>query len=112
MDTGDVNLLTETEKEDILCWTRDGLGEAEMFVAGAYIENQQGDVVTLYRQQLDSIVGYGALPILFQTARLHGKSTKEKISTYQPICKDYPQVLAFELSPKFALKLEIFYVTH
>src|SRR5260370_11526559 len=27
MDTGYVNLLTETEKHDILCWTRDALGE-------------------------------------------------------------------------------------
>jgi len=108
MDTGYVNLLTETEKHDILGWTRDALGKAAMFVAGSDIENQQGDVVTLYRQQLDSIVGFGALPILFQTARLHGKSTKEKVSTYQAICKDCPQVLAFELSPRFAPNGEIF----
>jgi dihydrodipicolinate synthase/N-acetylneuraminate lyase len=108
MDTGYVNLLTETEKRDVLGWICDALGKGVMFVAGAYIENQEGDVVTLYRQQLDIIASLGALPILFQTARLHGKSAKEKVATYQAICKDYPQVLAFELSPRFAPSGEIF----
>jgi dihydrodipicolinate synthase/N-acetylneuraminate lyase len=108
MDTGYVNFLTETEKLDVLGWARDALGENVMFVAGAYIENQEGDVVTLYRQQLDTIVGFGALPILFQTARLHRKSAKEKVATYKAVCKDYPQVLAFELSPRFAPNGEIF----
>jgi 4-hydroxy-tetrahydrodipicolinate synthase len=108
MDTGYVNLLSEIEKRDILAWTRDALGKGVMFVAGAYIENQPGDVVALYRQQLDLIVGFGAQPILFQTARLHGKSTKEKIATYEEICEGYSQVLAFELSPRFAPNGEIF----
>ncbi len=108
MDTGYVNFLTETEKHDVLRWTRDALGKDVVFVAGASIENQDGDVVALYRQQLDTIVGFGALPILFQTARLHGKSAKEKVATYAATCKDYPQVLAFELSPRFAPNGEIF----
>ncbi|SRR6266536_2990361 len=108
MDTGYVNLLTETEKRDVLSWTRDALGRDVMFVAGAYIENLEGNIVTLYRQQLDVIVGFGALPILFQTERLHGKSAKEKVDTYQAICKDYPHVLAFELSPRFAPSGEVF----
>jgi len=108
MDTGYVNLLTEKEKLDVLRWTRDALGKNVMFVAGAFIENQEGDVVALYRQQLDTIVGFGALPILFQTARLHGKPAKEKVATYEAICKGYSQVLAFELSPRFAPNGEIF----
>lgn len=108
MDTGYVNFLTKTEKRDVLCWTRDALGKDGMFVAGAYIENHEGDVVSLYRQQLDTIVGFGALPIIFQTARLHGKPAQEKVATYEAICKDYPQVLAFELSPRFAPNGEIF----
>ena len=108
MDTGYVNLLTEKEKLDVLRWTRDALGKDVMFVAGAYIETQEGDVVTLYRQQLDTIVEFGALPILFQTARLHGKPAKEKVATYEAICKGYSQVLAFELSPRFAPNGEIF----
>jgi dihydrodipicolinate synthase/N-acetylneuraminate lyase len=108
MDTGYVNFLTEQEKLEVLGWTRDALGKDTPFVAGAYIENQAGDVVSRYRLQLDTIAGFGALPILFQTARLHGRSAKEKVASYQAICKDYPQVLAFELSPRFASNGEIF----
>ena len=35
-------------------------------MAGAYIENQTGDVVALYRQQMDSIVRGGAIPSCFR----------------------------------------------
>ncbi len=108
MDTGYVNFLNETEKREVLGWTRDALGKDVSFVAGAHIENRSGDVVSLYREQLDAIVGFGGLPILFQTARLHGKPAQEKVATYAAICKGYPEVLAFELSPRFAPNGEIF----
>jgi dihydrodipicolinate synthase/N-acetylneuraminate lyase len=108
MDTGYVNLLSEMEKGDVLRWTRDALGRDVPFVAGAYIENHDGDVVALYRQQLDTIAAVGAMPILVQTARLHGKSAKEKINVYQAVCRGCPQVLGFELSPRFAPNGEIF----
>ena len=53
MDTGYVNYLSDAEKQDVLRWTREALGEGVPFVAGAYIENQTGDIVALYRQQMD-----------------------------------------------------------
>src|SRR5438046_806054 len=108
MDTGYVNLLTPNERLDTLSWAREALGTGVTFVAGAYIEDEEGDVVALYRKQLDIIAGFGAVPVLFQTAKLHGKSAREKVTVYQAICKDYPQVLAFELSPRFAPNGEIF----
>jgi dihydrodipicolinate synthase/N-acetylneuraminate lyase len=108
MDTGYVNLLTDSERSDVLDWTRQALGKNVSFVAGAYIENQTGDVVALYRRQMDAIVSAEAMPILFQTARLHGKSAKEKAEIYQAVCKGYPNVLAFELSARFAASGEIF----
>jgi 4-hydroxy-tetrahydrodipicolinate synthase len=77
-------------------------------VAGAYIENQTGDIATLYRRQIDPIVNAGGIPILFQTARLHGASAKEKAATYQAACQGYPQALAFELGTMFAPNGEIF----
>src|SRR5580704_4662726 len=83
MDTGYVNYLSDGEKQDVLQWTREALGGDVPFVAGAYIENQSGDVVSLYRQQIESIVQAGGTPILFQTARLHGKPAKEKAAVYQ-----------------------------
>jgi dihydrodipicolinate synthase/N-acetylneuraminate lyase len=108
MDTGYVNYLSEAEKQDVLRWAREALGKDVSFVAGAYIENQTGDAVALYRQQIDRIARAGGIPILFQTARLRGRSAKEKATTYGAICQGYPQVLAFELGTMFAPSGEIF----
>ncbi|HEX4487573.1 MAG TPA: dihydrodipicolinate synthase family protein [Terriglobales bacterium] len=106
MDTGYVNHLSVDERQEVLRWTRDALGSAA-FVAGVYIENQEGDVVALYRQQMDRIVELGGIPIIFQTARLHGHSAKEKAEIYQEIARGYPSVLAFELGKMFAPNGEI-----
>ncbi len=108
MDTGYVNYLSEAEKQSVLRWTREALGKDVPFVAGAYIENQTGDVVALYRRQIEPIVHAGGIPILFQTARLHGKSPREKAAAYQAACQGYPHVLAFELGSMFAPNGEIF----
>ena len=108
MDTGYVNYLNESEKRQVLNWTREVLGKNAAFVAGAYIERQEGDVVGLYRHELDVIASLGAIAIIFPTARLHGKTWQEKVEIYRQICDGYPQVLGFELSPKFAPNGEIF----
>jgi dihydrodipicolinate synthase/N-acetylneuraminate lyase len=108
MDTGYVNLLGEGEKLDVLRWTREALGAGVPFVAGAYIERLDGDVVSLYRRQMDSIAEAGGTPLVFQTARLHALGAREKVSIYREVCKDYPEVLGFELSPTFAPSGEIF----
>ena len=108
MDTGYVNYLSDTEKQDVLRWTRDALGKDVPFIAGAYIEGQTGDVVSLYRRQMDTIVASGAIPILFQTSRLHGKTAREKIEAYRAAASGYAQVLAFELGRMFAPNGEIF----
>jgi dihydrodipicolinate synthase/N-acetylneuraminate lyase len=108
MDTGYVNYLSESEKKDVLRWTREALEKDVPFVAGAYIEGQTGEVVALYRKQMDAIVECGGIPILFQTSRLHGKLPKEKAAVYQAVCQGFPHVLAFELGPMFAPNGEVF----
>ncbi len=108
MDTGYVNYLSDAEKLKVLGWTREALGENVPFVAGAYIEGRDGDVVALYRQQMDAIVRMGGIPILFQTARLHGKPSIEKVATYKAVCRGYAHVLGFELGRMFAPNGEIF----
>src|SRR6266849_8225957 len=108
MDTGYVNYLSDDEKKHVLRWTREALGKDVPFVAGAYIEGQTGEVVDLYRRQMDVIVGFGGTPILFQTAQLHGKSAKEKAAVYRETCRGYAGVLAFELGRMFAANGEIF----
>ncbi len=108
MDTGYVNYLSEKEKFDVLRWTREALGKDTSFVGGAYIEGRTGDIVELYRKQMDAIVARGGIPILFQTCRLHGKSSSAKASIYAEVCRGYPHVLAFELGQMFAPNGEIF----
>jgi dihydrodipicolinate synthase/N-acetylneuraminate lyase len=108
MDTGYVNYLNDMEKQDVLRWTREALGNNVDFIAGAYIEGQPGDVVALYRREMDRIAALNGTPIVFQTARLHGKSATEKATLYREICRGFPRVLAFELGPMFAPNGEIF----
>ncbi|HEX6182883.1 MAG TPA: dihydrodipicolinate synthase family protein [Pyrinomonadaceae bacterium] len=108
MDTGYVNHLGEDEKLNVLRWTAEALGDGVPFVAGAYIEGLDGDVVSLYRRQMDSIAEAGGTPIIFQTARLHALGAREKVSVYREVCRGYTEVLGFELSPVFAPSGEIF----
>jgi 4-hydroxy-tetrahydrodipicolinate synthase len=108
MDTGYVNYLSEAEQQLVLKWTRAALPAQTKFVAGAYIERLDGDVVTLYRRKIDEIVEYGGTPIIIQTGRLHDQTAREKIKCYEEICRGYDEVLGFELSPVFAANGEIF----
>ena len=59
MDTGYVNYLSGTEKNDVLRWTREALGPAVSFIAGAYIEGEAGNVVSRYRREMDRIAKFG-----------------------------------------------------
>ena len=107
MDTGYINYLSEQEQQLVLEWTREALPANTKFVAGAYIERLDGDVVTLYRKKFDQIFKHGGTPIIIQTARLQHQSAHEKIKCYQEICRGYVEVLCFELSPVFAANGEI-----
>jgi dihydrodipicolinate synthase/N-acetylneuraminate lyase len=109
MDTGYVNYLTETEKQDVLEWTRQALGPGVPFVAGAYIENEPGDdIAYLYRRQIDAIVRLDGIPILFQTARLHGADSQKLAQIYRDAVRGIPHALAFELGSMFAPNGEIY----
>jgi len=108
MDTGYVSFLSDAERQEVLRWTREALGKDVPFVAGAYVEDREGELVSLYRRRMDEIVAAGGVPILFQTARLHGKTAGEKLAVYRAVAKGYPSVLAFELGRMFAPNGEIF----
>src|SRR4030095_148125 len=51
MDTGYVNYLSEQERLSVLQWTRAALEPDTRFIAGAYIEGADGEIVSLYRRQ-------------------------------------------------------------
>jgi 4-hydroxy-tetrahydrodipicolinate synthase len=108
MDTGYVNYLSDEEQREVLEWTRAALPPNTKFIAGAYIERLDGDVIALYRRKMDQIIEHGGTPIIFQTARLHRQPTSETIKAYEQICRGYKEVLGFELAPVFAPSGEIF----
>jgi 4-hydroxy-tetrahydrodipicolinate synthase len=108
MDTGYVNFLSDEVADTVLGWTRAALGPGVPFIAGAYVEGRDGDLVSLYRRRMDTIVSHGGTPILFQTTRLHGLEAREKAAIYKAVCRGYPEVLAFELGRMFAPIGEIF----
>ena len=108
MDTGYVNYLSDDEKIRVLHLTREALGPGVAFVAGAYIEGKQGDIPTLYRREIEHILKFGGIPILFQTARLQGQSGSEKVAAYRAACRGVDAALAFEIDAMFTPSGEIF----
>jgi dihydrodipicolinate synthase/N-acetylneuraminate lyase len=106
MDTGYVNLLTDAEKEHVLQLAQQTLQGAP-FVAGAYIERQEGEVADLYRREIARIARYGGAPILFQTARLHNVPVRTVVETYAAAVQDVPVAYGFELGRMFAPNGEI-----
>ncbi|MEN3330507.1 MAG: hypothetical protein V7638_5314 [Acidobacteriota bacterium] len=108
MDTGYVNYLSEDEQSQVLRWTSEALGPDVEFIAGVYIEDLDGEIVSLYRRKIDEVIEHGGTPIIFQTARLQQKDASEKVSCYKAICHGYPGVLGFELGQMFAPNGQIF----
>ena len=102
MDTGYANYLEETERTLILELTRETIPDRRDFIAGAFVEGLPGDLVGLYRSQMDQIVAFGGTPILFQTTRFHSWKASEIVDLYAKACEGYESVIGFELGSMFA----------
>lgn len=101
MDTGYVNHLTNSECEHILDLTV-SIAQGRRFIAGAFIEGESGDLVSLYEQKTDAIQKRGGQPILFQCSQLQSLSDEDLIQVYQQVAKQCDSLLAFELGKMFA----------
>ena len=106
MDTGYANLLDASEKAFVLQLAKEAAGGSP-FVGGAFIEGEDGDVVDLYRREMDKVVAAGGTPILFQTTKTHSMSSAKKVETYARAARGYETVYAFELGKMFAPNGEI-----
>lgn len=106
MDTGYVNLLTDSERAYVLNLAKEAAQGAE-FVAGVFVEGKAGDLVQLYREEAGRLVKAGGTPILFQTSRMHGLSPSKKVSLYADVARGFEKVYAFELGKMFAPNGEI-----
>jgi 4-hydroxy-tetrahydrodipicolinate synthase len=102
MDTGYANYLEKEERTLILHLTRETIAGRRDFIAGAFVEGLPGDLVGLYRSQMDQIVAFGGTPILFQTTRFHSWKPSEIVDLYAKVCEGYESVIGFELGSMFA----------
>ena len=100
MDTGYTNLLQPSERLQVLGAAREALAGAP-FVAGAFIEGQDGGAFDLYARAVDEIVAHGGTPILFQSTALKALPDAEKIALFARIGERCEKFLAFELGEMF-----------
>jgi dihydrodipicolinate synthase/N-acetylneuraminate lyase len=101
MDTGYANLLTPTECRQILD-LMPVVANGRRFVAGAFIEGERGDLVSLYTRETDAIQKHGGTPILFQSTALTSLPDDELVGIYRRVAAQCDQLLAFELGKTFA----------
>lgn len=100
MDTGYTNLLSPQERTQVLEAARD-VAQGAPFVAGAFIEGQDGAAFDLYARAVDEIVAHGGTPILFQSSALKALSSSQKVALYAKIGQRTGQFYAFELGEMF-----------
>lgn len=101
MDTGYANLLTKNERLQVLEMVQKASG-GRRFVAGAYVEEQTGDLVALYSREVTAIQEFGGIPILFQSSALSALPDDQLLNTYCSVADICDELLAFELGKMFA----------
>ena len=101
MDTGYANLLTPAERIKILD-LMPAAANGRRFLAGAFVEGQSDDLVSLYTREMDLIQQRGGTPILFQSTALTSLLDDELVETYRQVAVRCDQLLAFELGKMFA----------
>lgn len=107
MDTGFGDLLDPATRRRVLEATRRVLGEGVRFYAGAYPESGDPSAAA-YTAAIADVEASGAIPVLVQSASLHGRSPAEKAKAYaETAAATSAGALAFELSPRFAPHGEI-----
>lgn len=103
MDTGYVNLLDDTTREEVLKRTQAIVGDGN-FVAGSFVPDTPDAPFNLdaYRQAIEQIHHYGGIPIIFQSYGLTSQDPEAIVASYAQIGQHAPQFLAFELGKMFA----------
>ena len=101
MDTGYVNLLHRRERRLVLAITRDVLA-GRPFVAGAFIEGEEGDPQALYEREVEEIGAHGGTPILFQCSALKRMAPPDIAALYAAVAARCERLILFELGEMFA----------
>jgi dihydrodipicolinate synthase/N-acetylneuraminate lyase len=101
MDTGYANLLTREQRLAILDLLP-AAANGRHFVAGAFIEGQSGDLISLYTRETDAIQKRAGTPILFQSTALTSLPARDLIAIHRQVASSCDALIAFELGKMFA----------
>ena len=100
MDTGYANLLTVEQRREMLKLTQRS-AQGKSFVAGAFVEGREGDLLRLYQETIGEITAAGGTPILFQCTGLKKLPRKELARFYQSAVAGCGKAIGFELGEMF-----------
>lgn len=100
MDTGYVNLLSDSDRVRVLEMTKE-VAKGRSFVAGAFIEGKTGETFSLYREQIELLQRAGGFPIIFPCSATQKIAGKELVELYRRLGEICPKFFAFELGEMF-----------
>jgi dihydrodipicolinate synthase/N-acetylneuraminate lyase len=100
MDTGFVNLLTRDERRRVLASAAEA-ARGRRFVAGAFVEGEDGAPETLYRREVEAIRAAGGTPILFPCSALADRDEDGLFDVFREVALEGGPILAFELGTMF-----------
>ncbi len=100
MDTGYANLLRPEERREILGLVGSA-ARGRPFVAGAYIEGQDGEPSTLYRRECSAIACHGGTPILFPASATGDWPGHALVGLFRSVASEVDEFLGFELGRMF-----------
>ncbi len=100
MDTGYANFLSPTERMEILGLVG-SLARGRRFVAGAFIEGEDGDPSRLYRRECSAIACSGGVPILFPCSSTRSLTGAQLVDLFRSVATECDEFLGFELGEMF-----------
>ena len=101
MDTGYGDLLTAEEKQRVLAWTRETVGDTDWFAAGALPAVNQGPAELAYLRECATIVEAGAVPVIFPSAMTAALDDAGLMRFFGEIASTIRRFIAFELGTMF-----------
>ena len=100
MDTGFGPVLGPEERARVLV---EGARREVQFLAGVHVDDRPGSAFAPdgYRDELDTVVSAGGLPIVFPSYGMAALGDAEIITAHETMSRDVDQLYAFELGPMF-----------
>jgi dihydrodipicolinate synthase/N-acetylneuraminate lyase len=103
MDTGYVQLICDSTRQQALRIARDTLGPGGELVAGACVVDAAGAAFdeNAYGRQLEMITAVGGLPVIFPSFGLTTGSDADMLARYRQLARRVESFIGFELSTEF-----------